>query len=469
MPFDGLGLHPEQRPRHGLSLCSGGGGLDLGLQLAEPGFHSRCLVEWDEYPQKQLIAAQRAGYMAPAPIWDDVTTFDGRPWRGLVDTILAGYPCQPFSAAGKRQGEADERHLWPDVARIIREVRPRWVFLENVAGHITLGLETVLRELREMGFDVAAQPFSAEEIGAPHERLRIFIVAYSKDNCRWLYQRQWQSRARATDPAGPCGEMAHSPSRRWGKRRTAENARRGRHADGGQQAMAISGSAGTGDRREQINEQGWNTLDGRTEGLRSDNRAVRPDQPVTAGPDLANAEGSDRRGELEPGSTLANDHGPRASTWGSEPKRRQQGIATQLVNYRGSLFPPGPADQAAWDAVIRSAPDLAPALSRRGVIQATAFYFSALLATNSSAGGEPGSGSVEETDQLSAMAGETPEALVRRALESSVRGISHGMAERTRALKLLGNGVCPLAAANAWRNLARDLGLAPFDMGTANH
>ena len=83
----------------------------MGLMLAEPGFHTRAYVEWERHPQQCLIAAQRAGYFAPAPIWDDVTTFDGRPWRGHIDTVLAGYPCQPFSQAGQRRGAEDERHL----------------------------------------------------------------------------------------------------------------------------------------------------------------------------------------------------------------------------------------------------------------------------------------------------------------------------------------------------------------------
>ena len=164
-------------PRYGLSLCSGGGGLDMGLDLAEPGFATACFVEWEEYPRSVLIAAQRAGYFAPAPIWDNVKTFDGRPWRGLCDTVLAGYPCQPFSAAGQRKGEDDPRHLWPDVARIVGEVQPEWVFLENVPGHVSLGLETVLRTLWDMGFTPAVGLFSASEVGAPHERLRVFIVA----------------------------------------------------------------------------------------------------------------------------------------------------------------------------------------------------------------------------------------------------------------------------------------------------
>ena len=96
----------------------------MGLVLAEPGYHTRCFVEWEDWPRAVLIAAQRASYFAPAPIWTDLRSFDARPFRGAFDAVLAGYPCQPFSAAGKRGGADDPRHLWPDVARVIRECVP---------------------------------------------------------------------------------------------------------------------------------------------------------------------------------------------------------------------------------------------------------------------------------------------------------------------------------------------------------
>ena len=169
----------------------------MGLMLTEPGYHTRCFVEWEGWPRSVLIAAQRAGYFAPAPIWTDLRSFDARPFRGTFDTVLAGYPCQPFSAAGKRSGANDPRHLWPDVARVISECNPEWVFLENVPGHVTLGLETVLRELWGLGYTPAAGLFSAAEVGAPHQRLRIFILAHTDEPASRHRQLQsgWQQRA----------------------------------------------------------------------------------------------------------------------------------------------------------------------------------------------------------------------------------------------------------------------------------
>jgi DNA (cytosine-5)-methyltransferase 1 len=124
-----------------------------------------------------MVAKMAAGAMAPFPIWSDVASMDGRPWRGLVDLISAGYPCQPFSQAGKRLGEADPRHLWPHIGRIISECEPEWVFLENVAAHLHRGFRSVAADLQRMGYRVAAGIFTALEVGAPHLRKRLFAVA----------------------------------------------------------------------------------------------------------------------------------------------------------------------------------------------------------------------------------------------------------------------------------------------------
>src|SRR5690606_28062575 len=110
--------------------------------------------------------------------WDDLSTFDGRRWRGVVDLVTGGYPCQPFSVAGKRLGENDPRHLWPHVRRIVAEVEPAFAFFENVPGHLSLGFEQVHDDLAGLGYCVAAGLFRAEELGAPHRRERLFILAH---------------------------------------------------------------------------------------------------------------------------------------------------------------------------------------------------------------------------------------------------------------------------------------------------
>jgi DNA (cytosine-5)-methyltransferase 1 len=119
------------------------------------------------------------GSLDEAPIWSDVRTFRGIQWRGKVDIIAGGYPCQPFSCAGKQEGAGDPRHLWPAIKRIVEDVRPSLCFFENVPNHLNLGFREVCEDLWGMGFGVEAGIFSAEEVGAPHLRKRLFILAHT--------------------------------------------------------------------------------------------------------------------------------------------------------------------------------------------------------------------------------------------------------------------------------------------------
>ena len=172
---------------NGLALCAGAGGLELGLYLAEPGYRTVGWVEREARAAATLVARMADAAVGDAPVWDDVATFDGGRWRGCVDIVSAGFPCQPFSVAGQQRGIEDERHLWPDVARVIGEVCPAWVLLENVPGLATTiapdgrsALETVHDDLRGMGYEVAWDEFSAAEVGATHLRERLFIVAHAE-------------------------------------------------------------------------------------------------------------------------------------------------------------------------------------------------------------------------------------------------------------------------------------------------
>ena len=163
-----------------LSICTGIGGLDLGVGLALPGARTVCMVEGEAACVELLASRMEDGGLHPAPIWTNARTFDGRPWRGRVHGIVAGYPCQPFSVAGKRRGADDPRHLWPEILRIACEVGPEFLFLENVAGHIRLGLDRVLGDLAEVGFDAEWTTVRASDVGAPHRRERVFILAYRR-------------------------------------------------------------------------------------------------------------------------------------------------------------------------------------------------------------------------------------------------------------------------------------------------
>lgn len=159
-----------------LSLCTGGGGLELGLELALGDVRSVAYVEREGFACEVLVSAIDEGLLPAAPIFTDIKRFDGRGFRGKVDFITGGYPCQPFSVAGQRRGEDDPRHLWPDIARIVGEVQPHACFFENVSGHLLLGAERVIGELERMDYEVAVGLFTAAEVGASHKRERLFIL-----------------------------------------------------------------------------------------------------------------------------------------------------------------------------------------------------------------------------------------------------------------------------------------------------
>ena len=159
-----------------LALFAGAGGGILGGHLL--GWRTVCAVEWEPYPACVLVARQNDGILPPFPIWDDVQTFDGRPWRGLVDVVSGGFPCQDISSAGRGAGIEGERSgMWKHMARIIGEVRPRFAFVENSPLLVRRGLVVVLSDLAEMGYAAQWGCISAADCGANHERDRIWIVA----------------------------------------------------------------------------------------------------------------------------------------------------------------------------------------------------------------------------------------------------------------------------------------------------
>jgi DNA (cytosine-5)-methyltransferase 1 len=158
-----------------LHLFAGAGGGILGGMLL--GHTPVCAVEIEQYPRRVLLQRQRDGLLPRFPIWDDVQTFDGKPWRGSVDVVCGGFPCQDISAAGKGAGIAGERSgLWGEMARVIREIRPRYAFVENSPMLTSRGLGRVLGDLAEMGYDAKWCVLGACDAGAPHKRDRIWIL-----------------------------------------------------------------------------------------------------------------------------------------------------------------------------------------------------------------------------------------------------------------------------------------------------
>ncbi len=176
------------------SLFSGIGGIDLGLERA--GMTVKWHSEIDPYAcrvlKKHWPSVPNIGNIKEVK-WDQVEP---------VDLIAGGYPCQPFSTAGKRQGEKDERHLWPYFLRAISELRPRFALLENVRGHLSMGFDRVLGNLAEIGYDAEWQIVSAASVGAPHRRDRIICVAYPNN-------------AGSRTPQGDMGERGTETTQDW--------------------------------------------------------------------------------------------------------------------------------------------------------------------------------------------------------------------------------------------------------------
>ncbi|MHC4778825.1 MAG: DNA cytosine methyltransferase [Planctomycetota bacterium] len=199
-----------------LSFCTGIGGLDLGVEaaLGHLGTRPRAVAYCERNPYSVAILVDRMEEKAldPAPVWDDLLTFPGEKFRGLVDLVVAGVPCQPHSSAGKKLHEEDPRNLWPRTRELLKEIQPRWVFLENVKGAYRYFDSTIVSELEEDGWVVEGpSAFGAMDADASHRRDRI-----------WLLAHRLLPRLQGSDP-----RWLHGPSRRHRRSRAG---RRGVHA-----------------------------------------------------------------------------------------------------------------------------------------------------------------------------------------------------------------------------------------------
>jgi DNA (cytosine-5)-methyltransferase 1 len=223
--------------RH-LSLCSGYEGIGIGLRRVYPNVREVAHVEIEAFAIANLVAKMEENKISPAPIWTDLKTFPYEKFLGKVDCLSAGFPCPPFSQAGKREGVKDPRHLYPYISDGIGRCRPRLVFLENVEGIISSKTETgrsvllhVLQDLESMGYIAEAGVFSASEVGAPHQRKRVFILGHSSSE---RSHRRSENRfressemfgKRSKDAGGETKEVADSSSART-KIRVSESEQR---------------------------------------------------------------------------------------------------------------------------------------------------------------------------------------------------------------------------------------------------
>jgi DNA (cytosine-5)-methyltransferase 1 len=189
---------------HELALFAGAGGGILGGKLL--GWRTVCAVEWEPYPASVLCARQNDKILETFPIWDDVQTFDGKPWRGIVDVVSGGFPCQAYSTAASGRNTADD--LWPEMRRIVADVAPTYVFAENVS---RVAIDQAANDCESMGYKTRAISLSAKDLGADHIRERFWLLAYSdydsellrsvNAETRWVQKLGysiWEGNARST-------------------------------------------------------------------------------------------------------------------------------------------------------------------------------------------------------------------------------------------------------------------------------
>ncbi|MFT3967391.1 MAG: DNA cytosine methyltransferase [Sphingobium sp.] len=423
------GLHPA-RDFACIDLCAGAHGLGLGVSLAVPllfpGFRARsvCHVEREVFAAATLVGHMDAGTLDQAPVWSDLATFDGRPWRGRVHCVTSGDPCQPNSVAGKGRGADDERFLIDQVVRVVDEVRPLCVLRENVTGNAAGQLAAIVPPLEGLGYRVECGIFSSGRTGNSHGRKRLIILAYRPDIEGRLYAGQWRPGEGARGAGGAVRSLDDAECAEWG-------------------AVAITGY----DQRTHCVTSGRNK--GSDRARVSDAELAHPHEPRLAeriseegrcgtvgheGPpagagrgDLGNADGDGGAPRLSgaverAGPAIAVDHG--------------DGLPVLI---------PGPADPR-WADLLDARPDLLPAYSP----------YDRFAAAIRDAGFAPDGRPLTRAWQKMAQGvGKVALAQIRAAVfqktaQSHLRHGSHAVADRVDRLRLLGNGVDPVVAAYAW-------------------
>lgn len=343
------------RAWNSIELCAGVGGLGLGVSIAEPGHRTVAYVEREAYAAGLLVARMEAGELDAAPVWSDLATFDGRPWRGRVHLVTSGDPCQPNSNAGKRLGADDDRFLAEQVLRVVDEVRPIRFWRENVTGNAHGQLEAFVPSLERMGFRVAARIVRARDVGAAHLRERLFIMADADgvDGNAWSDESGLSASEGTDGLAGRSGQhLGNATGSRW------DASPAGRWAP---EPLSTGGSS-----RELANPIGEpirGRRSGQNAGTASDTAREEREQRLRSdagqrGADVGDAlcEGSQRLG---PGNYAIGRQEPDGHAGLSGGARVPSPASLSL----GRLFAPGPSDPV-WAEICRDTPTLEPAVRR---------------------------------------------------------------------------------------------------------
>lgn len=415
------------RPWRLLSLCAGVGGLDLGVRLTEPEARTVCFVEREAPAASILVARMEDGWLHPAPIWSDLVTFDAGAWRGAVDCVVSGDPCQPNSVAGKGLGEDDDRWLADRVVDTFDRSGARRLFRENVPGNADGQLGYFVPALERLGCRVAVGLFSAKEIGFAHGRERLFIMADR-------IGEGWRSAPGADQTGhGGMGEQGGSWRSECGGHAVGRSEIVGGGLVNGYVAHAEGERSGEG-RAEPAGQQGRSGVAIAGDGMANAASRGRDTRPEDAASSIIGLSGSGRPafagdggsrmdcpacggaghiGPFFPGGISSrcgncelvdpDRQNPQRGGQCSDPAGRQEPAGYAGLAGRGlvPLVAPGPSDQR-WPDIIARAPHLEPA----------------------------------------------------------VRRVAHGMADRVDRLRACGNGVVPLVAGYAWRTLEARLAAA---------
>ena len=410
-----MALHTGQQTY--ISLYTGGGGLDLGFRLANPDAVPLLYVERELPAAAFVVDHIKAGLLDEAPVWSDTGTLDCRPFAGKVDWFVSGFPCQPFSYAGKRRGTDDERWLWEHIRRLASEIRPRYLFLENTPGLLVRsGIGTVLGELSEIGYDSEYVSVRASAVGAPHRRERVFILAYStRDGGQGSYRQTGRERGRGVRLSSKqLGNAEHDGlSASEEPRGTGQGVLDGQEGQDSSEQPERSGERSRGASRvaHSDNRLGDRQIEevraGRSPSVNGSERVAHPiDSGNSASGNGDQREGSKRTEGREdrpqPEPRGSGKHMGNASVGRDQDRDAQP--SGEIADERRRLFPPPPNDRGAWAEVLRERPDLAP------------------------------------------------------AVESEVRGVvdeSSRTLDRTSLFKILGNGVVPLQAHYGFQVLTR--------------
>jgi DNA (cytosine-5)-methyltransferase 1 len=338
---DDLAPHPLNI----VSLCTGAAGLDLALELAIPNARSVCLVEREAFAVHHLAEAMRQGLLGKCPIWSDARTFRGRPWRGLVDGLIGGIPCQPHSLAGKRGGEDDERDLWSTARRIIVQCRPWFVLIENVEGMLTAadgatpGAERVRRDLQFLGFRVEGGLFTAREVGASHIRPRVFILGVADAASERREGREpgrIDRLGRQPPTERDSGDVVHPQGVGRGEGQSKPVLRSRRHTPSGAE-------------RELGNSPGSRLGRG---------------QDAGTGAEYASPHGGGRSQSERTGADVVEPIGGGRDGGPQEPERGSEERAIAERAGERPLFAPGPDDVSSWRNILAGSPELEPAFRR---------------------------------------------------------------------------------------------------------